>query len=212
LDADTPLYKAARTAAALPHSRYPVIDGTADDVIGFVHVRDLLAPDRVDRGLRVETIVREVYRLPDSLKLIPALNQMREQRAHLAIVMDEYGGTAGIVTMEDLVEELVGEIEDEYDQPSAESVNGTEVDGLLNVAEFTERTGIDIPDGPYETVGGFIMASLGRIPSVGDRVDLAGGHLDVIALEGRRVARLAVTVPTSEPTNVVPTQSAADKE
>ena len=115
LDASTPVYKAAREALTQPHSRYPVIRGSADDVLGFVHVRDLLDPDMANRSVRVGELVRDALVLPWTRPILAALADMRREGTHLAIVADEYGGTAGIVTMEDLVEELIGDIKDEYD-------------------------------------------------------------------------------------------------
>ena len=195
LDAAVPVFKAARYASMLPHSRYPVIDGSADEVIGFVHLRDLLAPDRVDRSIRLREIVREVLRFPDSKGLLPALNQMRAEHAHLAIVVDEYGGTAGIVTMEDLVEEIVGEIEDEYDSTDEHAADEVmTIDGLLHLDEFAERTGIQLPTGPYETVAGFIVTSLGRLPMVGDTVAAAGAGIAVVEVDGHRIARVRVSM------------------
>jgi putative hemolysin len=122
---------------------------------------------------------------------------MRRERAHLAIVVDEYGGTAGIVTLEDLVEELIGDIRDEYDleQAQATKLRGgeVEVDGLLNLDEFTEQTGIELPEGPYETVAGYVLALLGKIPAVGDQVQVNGHTITVTEMDGRRVARLRVS-------------------
>ena len=115
LDATMPAYKAARVVVELPHSRYPVFRESQDDVIGFVHIRDILAPDVADRGIRLGDLVRPVLMLPGSKRVLPAMFEMRSGGHHLAIVVDEYGGTAGIVTLEDLVEELVGDIRDEYD-------------------------------------------------------------------------------------------------
>ena len=119
LDASTPVYKAAREALTKPHSRYPVIRGSADDVIGFVHVRDLLDPDMANRSVRVGELARDILTLPWTRPILSALTDMRREGIHLAMVADEYGGTAGIVTMEDLVEELVGDISDEYDVDEA---------------------------------------------------------------------------------------------
>jgi putative hemolysin len=174
------------------HTRFPVADSGDDDVIGFVHLKDLLwAPDP---SLSLGEIVRDVKRLPGSKPVLKALSEMRRERHTLALVIDEYGGTAGVVTLEDLIEELVGEIHDEYDEtPAAGAVaESSEVDGMLNLADFAERTGLTLPDGPYETVGGFIMSAVGRLPLVGDTVDLGGYTLTVIKLEGRRVARVFV--------------------
>jgi putative hemolysin len=196
LDATLPAYKAARLVVALPHSRYPVFRGSQDDVIGFVHIRDILAPDIAERGIRVEGLVREVLMLPGSKAVLPAMFEMRAAGAHLAIVVDEYGGTAGIVTLEDLVEELVGDIRDEYDlEERAQRVVGAdlEVDGLLNLEDFAEETGFELPEGPYETVAGYVVAELGELPEVGGSVEVGGHILTVTELDGRRAARIRVT-------------------
>jgi putative hemolysin len=203
LDATIPVYQAVKQATQMPHSRYPVMRGSADDVIGFVHVRDLFAPALAHRSVRVGEIAREVVQLPGTKRVLPALTEMRRAGGHLAIVVDEYGGTAGIVTLEDLVEELVGDIRDEYDL--AEDMGGRTtageltVDGLLNLDEFADRTGVALPDGPYETVAGFVVASLGRLPEEGDVVGVDGRELEVIAVEGRRASRLRLTAPPPEP-------------
>ena len=125
---------------------------------------------------------------------------MRRENHHLAIVVDEYGGTDGIVTLEDLIEEVIGEIYDEYDeevtpdgkQPPNEP---REVDGLLNLDDFTEVTGLQLPDGPYETVAGYVLAELGRLPEVGDTIAVEGRTIEVIELDGRRISRLRVGPP-----------------
>src|SRR6266480_3351130 len=135
---------------------------------------------------------------------------MRRDRAHLAIVADEYGGTAGIVTLEDLVEELIGDITDEYDTGLAAATRlprgEVEVDGLLNLDEFAEQTGIELPEGPYETAAGYVLAALGALPSVGDTVQVAGRTITVTELDGRRIARLRVTatVPAQPAQPAVP--------
>src|SRR6202008_277710 len=120
---------------------------------------------------------------PISKTVLTAMSEMRRERAHLAIVVDDYGGTAGIVTLEDLVEELIGDIRDEYDTGTAEATKlatgAVEVDGLLNLDEFREQTGIELPEGPYETAAGYVLAALGDLPSVGDSVQVAGRTLTV---------------------------------
>jgi putative hemolysin len=201
LDSSTPVFKAAKEALHQPHSRYPVIRGSADDVIGFVHVRDLLDPEMANRSLRVGELARQTLVLPWTRPILAALADMRREGMHLAIVADEYGGTAGIVTMEDLVEELVGDIKDEYDVDEGETTRhrggDVEVDGLLNLDDFEDETGVELPEGPYETVSGFLMARLGRLPQVGDWVDLGDRRIEVREVEGRRVGRALVTaVPT----------------
>jgi putative hemolysin len=197
LDASLPVYKAAKQVAGSQRSRYPVVRGSHDEVMGFVHVRDLYAPEMAGRGVRLEDIARDVMMLPGTKKVLPALQEMRREGHHLAIVVDEYGGTDGIVTLEDLVEELVGEIRDEYDveEHAARRLRGgdIDVDGLLNLEDFADRTGLELPEGPYETVAGFVMTALGKVPEVGDSVDALGRRFTVTELDGRRVARLRVT-------------------
>ena len=194
--ADTFVAKALTDIVELPHSRYPVLGEGVDDVVGFVHVRDLLNPAHAGTRLRVEDLVREILQLPGSKNLLPALTQMRNEGAHMAIVVDEYGGTAGIVTLEDLVEELVGDIRDEYDSSAADTRTlaggDVEVDGLLNIDDFMRDTSMTLPDGPYETVAGFMVATLGRLPHVGDVVEEQGRRLEVSSMDGRRVARIRV--------------------
>ncbi len=194
--ADTPLPRAAEIAASAPHSRFPVYQESYDDVIGFVHVRDLLNPGLAGKEMLVREVVRPVERLPISKRVLPALSEMRRNRSHLAIVVDEYGGTAGIVTLEDLVEELIGDIQDEYDteEGSPRRLHGgqVEVEGLLNLDEFAEQTGVSLPEGPYETVAGYVLAALGRLPAVGDTVEVNGYRLTVTEMDARRIARVRV--------------------
>jgi putative hemolysin len=203
LDASLTLARAFKIAAASPHSRFPVVRGSHDEVIGFVHIRDLVViPGTTRRSLRVADVVREIMMLPDTKRVLPALSEMRRAGHHIAIVVDEYGGTAGIVTLEDLIEELIGDIRDEYDAEDTEArrLQGgdVEVDGLLNIEDFEEKTGVELPEGPYETVAGYIMAVLGRLPKVGDTVEGGGARLKVTELDGRRIARVRVTLPTSQ--------------
>ncbi|MDL4776160.1 MULTISPECIES: hemolysin family protein [Thermomonosporaceae] len=197
LDAALPLAAAARIAAGSPHSRFPVCRDSHDEVIGFVHIRDLLVPEVPDRAAPVGKLVRPVKFLPPSQRVLPVLSEMRRERCHLAVVLDEYGGTAGIVTLEDLLEELIGDIRDEYDVQDAQArrLHGgvVEVDGLLNLDDFAAETGIRLPAGPYETVAGHIMAALGQVPAEGDSVEAAGRRLAVARMDGRRVARVRVT-------------------
>jgi putative hemolysin len=212
LPADMPVATAVRHAAQRPHSRYPVADGSPDEVTGFVHVRDLLDPSLADRVLRVDALSREVLFLPGTKPVLASLNEMRRTGSHLAIVVDEYGGTAGIVTLEDLVEELVGDIWDEYDEPGP--ADGAprlgDVEGLLNLDEFADQTGLELPEGPYETVAGFVVARLGRLPEVGASVDVDGHRLEVLALDGRRIATVRVTARPAEDADPQPASDAED--
>jgi len=197
LEASMTVSKAAKLVADTSRSRYPVIGRDTDDVVGFVHVRDLLrSTQKGGRATTVGDISRQVLHMPGSKKVLIALSEMRRGHHHLAIVADEYGGTDGIVTLEDLIEEVIGDIRDEYDdQPEISRRTGSEVDvdGLLNLDDFAEETGVELPDGPYETVAGYVLSELGRLPLVGDQVR-AGEHLlTVTAMDGRRIERLHVS-------------------
>jgi putative hemolysin len=196
LDASLPVFKAARMVSEAPHSRYPVVRGSHDDIVGFAHVRDILDPSVVERSIRVGQLVRPVAMFPGTKRVIPALMSMRSTGHHLAIVVDEYGGTAGIVTLEDLMEELIGDIRDEYDVEEVESRQllgeDMEVDGLLNLEDFEDETGVTLPEGPYETVAGYLVATLGRLPEIGDTVLVNQAQLVVSELDGRRISRVTV--------------------
>jgi putative hemolysin len=202
LEAGQQVGRAVEETSHLPHSRYPVVRGSVDDVVGFVHIRDLAMAGR--SRLTVGQLARPVTFIPSSLNVMTALSQMRRDGQHLAMVADEYGGIAGIVTLEDLIEELLGEIRDEYDPAVAATrlvVGGDlDVDALLNLDEFHEATGIRLPDGPYETAAGYVLRALGHLPAVGETVELDGVRLTVLVLDGRRIERLRVSlVPTPEP-------------
>jgi putative hemolysin len=202
LAAGTTVGEAALTAGSVPYSRLPVYQDSYDNVIGFVHIRDLLGPAAPPPAALVDDVVRPIKFLPISKTVLSALSEMRRERVHLAIVADEYGGTAGIVTLEDLVEELIGDIRDEYDTgeaPATKLPKGeVEADGLLNLDEFAEQTGIRLPEGPYETVAGYVLAALGEVPAPGDAVEIPGYTITVTEMDGRRIARLRVT-PLPEP-------------
>lgn len=199
LDAATPVSQAWKAVKAGPHSRYPVVRGSHDDVVGFVHIRDLVIVQAEGdaRTTRVGDLARPVKMLPDGKNVLAAMSEMRRERQHLAIVVDEYGGTAGIVTLEDLMEEVVGDIRDEYDveTSAARRLRGGDivVDGLMNIEDFAEETGVTLPEGPYETVAGFVMAELGHLPQLGEVVAVDDYRLAVAELDGRRVARVRVS-------------------
>jgi putative hemolysin len=199
LDASMTASRAAKQVHDSSHSRYPVVGRDEDDVLGFVHVRDLFLPNHpAGRAATVGDLVREVKRLPGTAGVLTALSEMRRENQHLAIVVDEYGGTDGIVTLEDLIEEVIGEIYDEYDEGVAEGGDERpdgpqELDGLLNLDDFREATGLQLPEGPYETVAGYVLAELGRLPVVGDGVEVEGRTLTVLELDGRRIARISVS-------------------
>ncbi len=209
LPGDMPAYRAVRELQGRPHSRYPVIGEDADDVLGFLHLRDLVELDPALRNTPISQLVRPVLSLPQTVKILRALTQMRQNNMHLVIVRDEYGGTAGIVTLEDLVEELIGDITDEFDQEVATATanhdSSVDLDGLMTLGAFADQLGFQLPDGPFDTVAGCVMAQLRRLPQLGDTcvLDLqpvededaepTRFQMEVTELDGRRAARLRLT-------------------
>jgi CBS domain containing-hemolysin-like protein len=176
------------------YSRYPVYQESLDDVVGVFLAKDLWLHDgKAPFSLR--QFVRDPLYVPATRPAVRVLDDLRKTRAHMAVVLDEYGGTAGIVTMEDLIEEVIGDIADEYDLVSRESVevNGVlELAGNLSLIDVRSDHRVTIPEGDWTTLGGYVFARLGRIPRVGDRVAFPGGDLEVIAMDGRRVAGVRV--------------------
>jgi putative hemolysin len=204
LESTFTISRAVKSAADTPHERYPVVGADQDDVLGFVHVRDLLFGD-VDRDRTVANVTREIKKLPGTKHVLTALSEMRREGHHIAIVVDEYGGTDGIVTLEDLVEEVIGDIQDDREpdqaQPKRYSGGVVELDGKENLDEVAEVSGLELPEGPYATLGGYVMAELGRLPRPLDRVTHDGFLLDVLEVDGRRAARIRVTPPPEPETD-----------
>ncbi|MDN4172950.1 hemolysin family protein [Nocardioides sp. SOB77] len=195
LAGDLPLAEAVDQVRGLSWSRYPVTGaGGFDDITGFLHVRDLL--DLRDAGDRlVRDVQREVLVVPETNHVLPTVTRMRREGVHLAVVVDEYGGTDGIVTLEDLVEEIVGEIRDEHDAPEPEvrTPDGSLLlEGGLSIEDFAERTGVELEDGDYETVAGYVVSRLGRIAEAGDAVPVGDVLLRVAETDAARVTRIAV--------------------
>lgn len=185
-------------------SRFPVIDEDRDDVVGIVHVKQAVAVPRAKRAdVPVAALIEDPLRIPETLRLDQLLEQLRASGYQLAIVVDEYGGTAGLVTLEDLVEEIVGEVADEHDR-SAAGVVGTANEMTfpadLRPDELREQTGIEVPEADeYDTVAGYVLLELGSIPEPGDEVQLPdGATLRVERMDGRRIARLRYFAPPSD--------------
>lgn len=177
------------------HSRFPVTGDDIDDIVGIAHVKYAVAvPPERRAAVPVGAIKEDALLVPETIPLDLLLGELRGEGYQMAVVLDEYGGTAGITTLEDLVEEIVGELVDEHDHARAEIIRRRDrilFDGMLRPDELRDRLNIVIEeDGPYETVGGFVMHALSRIPEIGDRVDLDVGTLEVVALDGRRIDRL----------------------
>jgi len=208
LDGAMPADQAITALQAATHSRFPVTGTSVDDILGFLHIRDLMYLEPSQRVTPIRYLVRPVMSLPDTVRVLHALTAMRREGAHMAIVRDEYGGTAGIVTLEDLVEELIGDIQDEYDQaapvPVAEA-GQIELEGLTTLEQFEDLTGLRLPDGPYDTVAGFWVASKGDLPTEGATITTrvprsapATGVTDVpvemtvTQMDGRRAERIRV--------------------
>ena len=217
LDASMTASRAAKQVADSNWSRFPVAGRDQDDVVGFVHVRDLFLPNHpAGRAATVGDLAREVKRLPGTAGVLTALSEMRRENQHLAIVVDEYGGTDGIVTLEDLIEEVIGEIYDEYDEevaPDGKQPPGgpREVDGLLNLDDFTEVTGLQLPDGPVRDRRR-LRARRARPAARGRRRDRGRGpHARrSLELDGRRIARLLVSPPPAPRPTTTTTRATAD--
>jgi putative hemolysin len=175
----------------LPFSRYPVFEASIDDIVGFVHVRDLFDADDADRPL--SAVMRALPYLPSTARVLPTLTRLRAENDQIAVVVDEYGGTDGIVTLEDLVEEVVGEIFDEYDTDSLPSAEGGLIDGRLNLQDVEELTNLALPRGASDTIAGFVIERLGRLAVVGDTVQVPGATIRVMTVERRRIAWLRIT-------------------
>ncbi len=199
LSIDLPPEECLEAVMESPYTRYPVYRGSLDNVVGILHVRDLFAALR-DRGMhevKVEDLIRPAHIVPETKDLAALLAEFRRTNQHMAIVVDEYGDMEGIVTLEDLLEEIVGDIEDEFDLPdeSIEQVDDDtiRVDGTFPIDDFNERFRTDLPDEDFHTLAGFVFGRLGRQPEVGDDVMYDGLRFDVLEVEGSRINKLAVT-------------------
>jgi CBS domain containing-hemolysin-like protein len=185
-------------ARATGYSRFPVMDDDIDDIVGIVHVKQAVAVPRERRaGVPVSALQSDALRVPETMKLDTLLGELRGKGYQMALVVDEYGGTAGVATLEDLVEELVGEVADEHDRSRVEvyrSRSWLTFPGSLRPDELLERADVTVPDdGPYETVAGWVMSELGRIAVVGDTVEIEAGVFRVERMDGRRIDRLRFT-------------------
>ena len=218
LPAEASLAEAADRVAAAGRSRYPVTGESLDDVVGIVHAKDILRGLLSGSEAPVQDIARPAFFVPGTREVEDVLADMKRQKVHLAIVLDEFGGTAGLVTMEDLLEEIVGPIYDEYDQPqpggrtssavadaAAEKGGVPIIAGSSEIADVNRVLRLQLDDADYTTIGGLIFGRLGRLPKVGDRVNMDGTTFEILEMEGRRVGRVRVWPATAthvpEPTS-----------
>jgi putative hemolysin len=196
---DLPPEEALRAMIESPYTRYPVYRESLDHVVGIIHVRDLFV-GMYENGIAavdLEAMMRPPFVVPETKDLAALLAEFRKTNQHMAVVTDEYGGMEGIVTLEDLLEEIVGEIEDEFDLPdeSVEQIDDDtiRIDGTFPIDDFNERFGTKIPVEDYHTIAGFVFGQLGRAPQVGDDVAWDRLRFDVLEVEGSRINKIAVT-------------------
>jgi CBS domain containing-hemolysin-like protein len=214
---DMPPEEALAVVLESPYTRYPVFRESLDDIVGVLHVRDLFKAihDRGLEGLDLESLLRPAYVVPETKDLASLLQEFRRTNSHFAVVIDEYGAMVGIATLEDLLEEIVGEIEDEFDVPEepVEQIgeDSYRVDGMFSIDEFNERFGTELPEEDFHTVAGFVFGQLGRAPEPGDDVSYDGMRFDVLEVEGNRIERIAVTF-VEQPKRRDPTAELVDED
>jgi CBS domain containing-hemolysin-like protein len=190
LERDLTVEEAADVVAQARRSRYPVYVESLDDIVGVVHAKDVLTAIRQQPGATVGTIMRPPLFVPSTREVEDVLADMKRLKVHLAMVLDEYGGTAGLVTMEDLLEEIVGDIYDEYDRlerPRPAPEGAPLLDGSLAISDFNAEHELQLDDTDYTTLGGFLFGQLGRLPRAGDRITVGGDAFEIVEMEGRRV-------------------------
>ena len=199
-EADIFLEEAIDLAIHSSYTKFPIYDDDLDNIIGIVHIKDLLRAKQSngDEECKIRTLAREAYFVPESVPVRSVLQQFRAKRRHIAIVMDEFGGTAGLVTLEDLMEEIVGEVSDPFDNEQPEVQKRADgsvvVDGLLSIEEVNKELGLSLQDSNYDTIAGFVLGHFNRIPEIGDVIEIEGLRIRVEEMDGRRIARLEVVL------------------
>jgi CBS domain containing-hemolysin-like protein len=205
LPVDAPLEDLIQLAIKYPHTKYPVYEGDIDHIVGIAHVTDLVRVQHHERrAATVRGLVREAHVVPDTLRVGDLLQQFRAKRQHMAIVLDEYGGTAGLVTLDDLISQIVGDVADPFDKsgPDIQRLpnDAALIDGLTQIVAVNDTLGLNLHDEHYDTIAGFVLGRLGRMARVGDTVDEDGVRLRVEALDGLRIARVSLTrTPKPDP-------------
>ena len=195
--ADAPLEELIQLAIKHPHTKYPVYEGDLDHILGIANVKDLARVQHSERqAATVRGLMREAHFVPDTLRLGALLQQFRAKRQHMALVLDEYGGTAGLVTLDDLISQIVGDVADPFDKsgPDIQRLpNGAAlIDGLTQIEAVNDALGLALHDDHYDTIAGYMLGQLGRMARVGDTVEADGARLKVEALDGLRIARVSL--------------------
>jgi CBS domain containing-hemolysin-like protein len=198
LPASTAWEEAAARIVEAGHTRVPIYQGDLDNIIGVLYAKDLLRFVGSEQRPPIREIMRKCYYVPETIPLDELLRAFKGRKVHLAVVLDEYGGTAGIVTVEDVIEEIVGDISDEYDRPAPalmEKIDAAtaEVDGRLHIDDLNDALGLAVPeDQDYDTVAGLVFSELGYIPTVGEELEAYGARFKVLAADERKIRRLKV--------------------
>jgi len=198
VEAATPIREALDVIIQAGHSRVPVYQDTIDNIIGLLYAKDLLAYLRDGRtGVRLQDVVRQTYFIPEAKKVDELLEELQKQRTHMAVVVDEYGGIAGLVTIEDILEEIVGEIQDEYDaveDPLVEAINPNEyiMNARINLDDVSHLLNVTLPTESGDTLGGFIYSQLGKVPAAGEKLQFGDLRLEVLSVSGRRIGKVRV--------------------
>ncbi|MBI1825648.1 MAG: HlyC/CorC family transporter [Planctomycetes bacterium] len=204
LPVDSDLQAVRQSICKHGHSRIPVYDGTIDTILGVLYVKDLLRRGDSDEPFVLRNFMRKALFIPESKPVRDLLRQFQAQKIHIAIVLDEYGGTAGLVSIEDILEELVGELADEYETPEPPAIKTIDestfdVDGRVRIDEINGQLNIALPESPdYETIGGYVSTSLGRIPKVGEHHNYDGVDIRVVGADSRKITRLRLTISSCE--------------
>ena len=210
ISANTPIEKLLQLVIQEGHSRFPVHGGSIDNIIGILHVKDLLT-FWSEEHLDLKDILRTPYFIPETKKISHLLRELRDKKSHMAIVIDEYGGTAGLVTIEDIIEEIIGEIRDEYDNDETLMVATDEgdlvVDARLEIEKLVEHFNLEVPKGNFESVGGFIISLLGRVPQPQETITHAPLEMTIESADARKIRKVRVRVLKNE---VSPDISPAD--
>ena len=191
-----------RSIAACGHSRFPVYKETIDNVVGMLHVKDLLQFLTTKSEIRIDTILRKPFFVPESKRLDSLLREMKRRRVHIAVAVDEYGGVSGIVCLEDILEEIVGEIQDEFDNEREDVLEiGDNIflcDARVNIEELNEQAGIEVPDEDFDTLGGFVFDLFGKIPVKFEKVSCRNSDFIIQEMDGHKIKTVKIVVHTNE--------------